>query len=152
MLRLQQVLELDPGYSEAIRVMALIALERGELDKALELAEQVYALQKGATTTSYHTLAKVHMALGNETEVRRLLQQRIEMAQHGFVQAILPANIYAWLGEMDAAFEWLEKAYEQHDQAFRLINVDPGWDWDNFRSDPRFARYEELLNIPNGDL
>jgi adenylate cyclase len=149
-LLLQQVLELDPGYSEAIRLMALIALGRGELDKALELAEQVYALQKGATTAAYHTLAKVHMALGNEAEVRRLLQQRIDMAQHGFVQAMLPANIYALLGEMDNAFEWLEKAYVQHDQAFRLLKVDPGWGV--FRSDPRFARYEELLNIPNGDL
>ncbi len=120
--------------------MALIALERGELDKALELAEQVYALQKGATTTSYHTLAKVHMALGNETEVRRLLQQRIEMAQHGFVQAILPANIYAWLGEMDAAFEWLEKEYDAYGAAgwgeYQLQRL-----YDNLRDDPRWLAH-----------
>ena len=107
-------------------------------------------MQKGATSSSHYTLAKVHLALGNEGEVRRLLQQQIEKAQHEFVQASLPANLYAWLGEMDNAFEWLEKAYEQHDPVFRLLKVEPSWD--PFRSDSRFARYEELLNIPTGEL
>jgi TolB-like protein/lipopolysaccharide biosynthesis regulator YciM len=148
--RLKQVLELDPGYSEATRLIAHVALERGELDRALELAEQVYAVQKGVTMASNWTLAKVHIARGNEGEARRVLQGLIDRSQHEFVQASVPANIYAWLGEMDSAFEWLEKAYEEHDPSFRLINVDPGFDI--FRSDPRFARYEERLNIPNGAL
>jgi adenylate cyclase len=148
-VRLKQVLELDPNFSDAIRLMAEISLVRGESDQALELAEQAYTLQKGSTAATY-TLALVHLGLGNEAEVRRLLQIQIDKDEREFVLAMVTANIYAWLGELDNAYEWLEKAYEQHDQAFRLLKVGSGWD--AFKADPRFARYVERLSIPDGEL
>jgi len=44
------------------------------------------------------------------------------------------------IGEKEAAFAWLEKAYQQHDPTLANLRVDPGFD--SLRSDPR---YPELL-------
>jgi len=40
------------------------------------------------------------------------------------------------LGQKDRAFEWLEKAYEDHDSGLVSIAVEPMFD--PIRSDPRF--------------
>lgn len=47
------------------------------------------------------------------------------------------ALIYAALGEKDQAFDWLEKAYEEHSVAMDHIKS-RRW-FDNLRSDPRFT-------------
>ena len=45
-------------------------------------------------------------------------------------------SIYACLGEKDLAFEWLEKAMAQHDNALMWIKVHPRLD--RLRDDPRY--------------
>ena len=35
------------------------------------------------------------------------------------------ALVYAWRGDRDRAFEWLERAYLQHDIALRNVKVEP---------------------------
>jgi len=46
------------------------------------------------------------------------------------------AAIYIALGEVQQAFSWLEKAYEQRSSFLRWLKVDPRFD--PVRSDPRF--------------
>ena len=58
------------------------------------------------------------------------------------------AVTYGVLGEKDRAFEWLEKAIEQHGAASPLltfIKVDPIWD--PLRSDPRFTDVLRRMNL-----
>lgn len=47
------------------------------------------------------------------------------------------ALLYAALGDKEAAFQWLERAYSAHDSQLQHIKVDPRCD--SLRSDPRFA-------------
>jgi hypothetical protein len=53
--------------------------------------------------------------------------------------------IYSGLGEKDAAFEWLQKAYVDRSMLLTFINVSPVFD--NLRSDPRFADLLQRLNL-----
>jgi hypothetical protein len=53
------------------------------------------------------------------------------------VPAIEIARIYAGLDEKDQAFEWLEKAYEEHSFVMAYLKADPKWE--NLRGDPRYA-------------
>lgn len=45
--------------------------------------------------------------------------------------------IYAWRGEKDRAFEWLDRAYEQHDSGMPRLRYDKTLA--PLRDDPRFA-------------
>jgi hypothetical protein len=49
--------------------------------------------------------------------------------------------VYAYRGESDRSFEWLERAYKQRDPGLPEIKTDPLFK--NLRHDPR---YTELLN------
>jgi adenylate cyclase len=147
--RLNQILELDPGYSEALRLKSILFRRQGKLEQALELAERVYAIQHGGVA-SPQTLALVHISMGNEAEARRVLRDVLEITKTQYVLAAVPAFIYAGLGEMDKGFEWLEKAYQEHDQGFRLMKV--ARHWDTFRPDPRFDEFVRRMNFPAGDL
>ncbi len=55
------------------------------------------------------------------------------------------ALIYAGLNEKDAAFEWLEKARENHEGYMALIRVEPMLE--NVRDDSRFADLLRRMNL-----
>jgi hypothetical protein len=56
------------------------------------------------------------------------------------------AEGYAWRGEKDKAFEWLERAYRQQDGGLASIKGDPLLA--SLRSDPRYAAVLRKLNFP----
>ena len=47
------------------------------------------------------------------------------------------ARVYAHLGQMDTAFEWLSKGVDQYDEFATRMNPDPSFDV--IRPDPRWA-------------
>jgi serine/threonine protein kinase len=56
------------------------------------------------------------------------------------------AEIHAHLGEFDAAFEWLEKAYAERNQMENLIFDEC---WDPLRDDPRFKALLKRVGLAN---
>jgi len=55
--------------------------------------------------------------------------------------------VYACLGEKDAAFAWLEKAYQSHAGALFDLKVHPAFQ--SFRTDPRFNDLLKRIGIPD---
>ena len=78
--------------------------------------------------------------MGRGDDARTMIQKLQEHVQKEGVGRYEIALIYAGLGEKDAAFEWLEKAFEQRTVYMLWLNVDPSFD--DLRSDSRF---EDLL-------
>jgi tetratricopeptide (TPR) repeat protein len=64
-----------------------------------------------------------------------------DYAQHADVAAM-----QLRVGELDAVFAWLEKAYTSHDATLMYLNADPRWD--PIRSDPRFADLVRRIGLP----
>jgi adenylate cyclase len=56
------------------------------------------------------------------------------------------AEVYAWRGEKDKAFEWLERAYRQQDGGITDIKNDLRLA--SLRSDPRYVAMLQRLNFP----
>jgi len=82
---------------------------------------------------------------GNKAEARALLKRLHGMA----AQAYVPPTSFAWihlgLGEIDSAFEWLDRAVDERDQYLMPIKsyafLDP------IRSDPRFLAPLLKMNL-----
>jgi hypothetical protein len=92
-------------------------------------------------------LARIAMAehtLGHANESQQALNELIAKdAQDGAYQI---AEVYAWRGEKDQAFAWLERAYRQHDGGLSDIKHD------NIvtalQSDARFAALLRKMLLP----
>ena len=67
-------------------------------------------------------------------------------AKHAQDSAYQIAQVFAWRGEKDNAFEWLERAYKQQDAGLSEIKGDPLLK--SLRADPRFNALLRKLKLP----
>ena len=88
-------------------------------------------------------LATAEHALGNAKESQQALDELI--AKHAQQSALRIAAVFASRGEKDMAFQWLDRAYRQHDWLLAYIKVMP---FDSLRSDPRYKLLLQKMNLP----
>jgi len=77
---------------------------------------------------------------GRTAEARDLLEALEMASRQRYVPPYALALVHAGLGDADATFEWLNRAYAARDVHLMFLTVDVKWD--RYRSDPRFG---ELL-------
>lgn len=89
--------------------------------------------------------ALAEYSLGHATESQRSLD--FLLTHHANVWGYQIAEIYAWRGEKDKAFEWLERSYRTHDGGLTYLPYDR---WlASLRGDPRFRTLLQKLKLPN---
>jgi tetratricopeptide (TPR) repeat protein len=139
MAAFQKVLELNPEYPGAHQDLALVYLAQSRPDAALAEMEQ----EKRDLWHSFG-LSILYHALGRQAEADVKLSEVIKNYQD--VAAFQIAEIYAYRGEADRAFEWLERAYAQRDSGLSQIKGDPHLK--RLKSDPRYAAFLEKMRLP----
>jgi len=133
-------LKISPDHELARGALAFLDLLEGHPESALARvdhlpADSIEHLQ--VTAIAQHDLA--HAA-----ESRRALD--LLLAKYASTSPSSIAEVYAWRGEKDLAFEWLERAYVLRDGGLGGMKVDPFLR--NLRSDPRFASLLKKMNLP----
>ena len=83
--------------------------------------------------------------MGNSDEARKILSQ-LQASSDKYVSPHSVASIYASLGELDQAFSWQEKAYEEREAS--LVWVKVAAESDTLRADRRFADLVRRMNFP----
>jgi len=126
---LHRVLELQPNSSYGLYHLTRLQLLEGQPEQALATARkidyEVFRLQ--GVAMAEHSLKDPQ---GSQQALDELI------AKHGQAAAYQIAQVYAWRGEKDLAFEWLERAYRQHDGG--LVDLKVGPLLESLRGDPRF--------------
>jgi hypothetical protein len=89
-------------------------------------------------------LAIAHHALGDTGASDAALQELSELhADHAAYQI---AEVYAFRGEIDNAFEWLERSYDNRDGGTTLMMLDPLLV--KLHDDPRWEPFLEKMGFP----
>jgi hypothetical protein len=73
---------------------------------------------------------------GRGGDARDVLATLEALSHKRYVPPYAMALVHAGLGDRDAVFTWLDRAFEAHDVHLVYLPVDPKWD--PYRSDPRF--------------
>ncbi len=115
--RYEHLLQLNPEYPGAHMRLGQVLLLQGRPQEALDMIRQ--------DSDPYWKNYAVPLALyslGQQAEADQALANFIKVHTDGPFQA---AEIYAWRGEKDQAFEWLERAYTARDSGLSELLDDP---------------------------
>ncbi len=133
-----RVRAIHPDYPGLSLVLGRIYMMRGDLENALLETE------KQPDEFYYrHQKANFLCMMDKEAEAQTLINELLETSADEVPGAM--ATVYAWRGEGDAAFEWLEKAFEKNDarpDSF-LGNL---W-WRRLTGDPRYSAFVEKIGL-----
>ncbi len=136
---LNKTLELSPEHPLARTTLARVYLAQARPQQALaEMEHQAELFWR------LYGLALAHHALGQKKESDAALAEMIEKDQD--TAAFQIAEVYAFRGEADRAFEWLERAYVQRDPGCPQVKGDPLMK--NIERDPRYAAFLKKMRLP----
>ena len=107
--------------------------EKGMFAEALELYKKAAEL----TGIPQPGLAITYAKMGRRSDAERVLGEVKAFAATHYFAGEEVASIYVALGDNDAAFQWLERAYNEHSGSLHGIVARPIFR--PLRSDPRFA-------------
>ena len=125
--------ELQPTAAASHRWLVFVAIQRGDGEAALREAQ----LEPDAAYRHFE-LALAHYARGDRPAADAALAELI--AKDRNIEAYQIAEVYAWRGETDKAFEWLQVAFDSHDTGMLFLLIDP-----LMRGLHHDARYNGLL-------
>ena len=147
MEQLQKILEMDPNYEAAQRLLGTVYEQQGLYDKCVEeyLKGRIVAGQKPESVESLRQAYKRAGMKGYWQEALKLAGSRVEK---GTISPYSIAVLHENLGDTDKAFEWLEKSYEDRSLWLAYLRYDPKLD--RLRSDPRYS--DLLRRIGLGEI
>jgi len=128
----RKLLALSPNWLSGHFNLAKVLLARN--DAAAALAEVQHEQSAFWRLTG---LALVHHAMGQQAQSDDALRELMDM--HAGGEAYQLAQVHAFRGRNDTAFEWLERAAAAHDSGLTFARVDPLLR--NLHADPRWSRF-----------
>jgi serine/threonine-protein kinase len=139
---LRKVLAIDPHFAFAHYGLGDVHAQQGRYEEALAEIEESIRLG-GSSVNHLAILSYVNGLAGREDAARRLLEEVSAWAARAYASPIWSAVAHLGLGELDAAMEWLERAFEQRDGSLILAAASP--EFDPLRGDPRFRALVERM-------
>jgi tetratricopeptide (TPR) repeat protein len=91
-------------------------------------------------------MAYAYAAAGRIDDARVILDRLNELAKENYVSPYSLARVHIGLGQIDEAFECVEKTYQERHGILTYLKVEPIFD--RLRSDSRFADLSLKIGLP----
>jgi adenylate cyclase len=135
----RRALQIAPATGSGHYFLGVALMLQGQHDAALgEFRKE--KLDDGQLEGS----AMVHFAAGRKAESDAQLAAAIR--HNATIWASEIARVYAFRGEKDRAFQWLNRAYEARDEDLYFMKDDPLFK--NLEGDPRYKAFLRKMNLP----
>ncbi len=132
---IDRIAALNPKYPGIGGGYSAAYLLKGDPKRAL--AE----LEKNPSFSDPVQKARIYFTLGDEAQSQAIIKELLTVADK-FPRAM--SSVYAWRGENDATFEWLEKAFQQGDG---FINFLGSAEMRGLVDDPRYPIFLEKIGL-----
>jgi len=134
--QIERTLELAPEFASAQACLERAYRLKGMYKEAVESARKAM-IREGATPRELAALEQSDAREAMKGVWLWRLKRREATARTREVSPYWFAAQYAELGNKDAAFEWLERAFKERDSELVSLKVDPAFD--DLRTDARYA-------------
>ena len=135
----RRVLAIDPHFGMAHWCLGMDYSQKRRYKAAIEECRKARLL--GGPRNVLTSIGYAYAMMGDKDRAQQTLKELRRLLRTSYSPPYAFAAIYTGLGETDAAFDWLGRAYEAHDVGLIWLKWDP--QFDNLRSDPRFR---DVLN------
>ena len=130
--------DLDAGYNWLNTSQAIVKVLEGNYTLALQLADSETNVEAKETA-----LATVYSMLGKPDRSQQALERLLRIPT---VRKYNIAGVYAYRGEKDLAFQYLEAACQQREPNLLYLKTDPLFT--GLRSDQRYNALLRKMNLP----
>jgi serine/threonine-protein kinase len=141
---LRRTIEMDANFSVAQWYLGWAYEQLGARREAIVQFERTVRLTQ-RKPSMLALLGHALAAANRRDEALAILRELNDRAKDQYVAAYPVAAIHAALGEPDAAFSWLNKAYDERDSWLDYVALDPRLD--GLRSDARFTGLLRRLKL-----
>ena len=135
----RKAIQLQPGGAGTWQVLALVEAKRGDGEAALRAATQ-----ESDPDWRAYAIALAQQARGDAKAADEALNALI--AGHSNDMSFQIATVYAFRGDADKTFEWLEQGYQKQDPG--VMSIVPNAFTRELRSDPRFGAFCKKIGVP----
>lgn len=144
--QLHKVIDMEANFPAARSVLGCVYVQKQMYDESLAEFERALQLVEGAPPVEASVklmMAQAYARAGRQSEARNILSAVADQP----VSSYVIAGVHAALGENDAAFQALDKAFKQRDMQLVSLKVDPTLD--GLRSDSRFSELVQRVGLPH---
>ena len=137
---LNRALEIAPEHEDALYFLGINLVASGHANDALALAKRSHH-----ELSALPFIALAQHDLGNVRESEAALEMLIAKGSRDSAYQL--AQVYAWRGDRDPAFEWLERSYVQRDAGLPGFQNDPLLR--KLHDDRRWKPFLKKMNLPS---
>jgi tetratricopeptide (TPR) repeat protein len=141
----KKLIELEPNFFGGYWLIGSEFWTKGSYEQAISKYQTAVALGGGQNVLV--NLGCLYGIVGERDKAQQVLNELQELSTSRYLLPYSIALVYAGLGEVDRAFEWLEKSYEQREGLLLALKHTasriPG-----FSSDPRLADLLRRIGLP----
>jgi serine/threonine protein kinase/Tfp pilus assembly protein PilF len=128
----KKAVEMDPNRTFARFSLGWTYILTGRYEEAIAISSKPGSDDPYLLAATGHAYA----LLGKRAEAQKMIERLKEQSTQRYVPPDIIAKIYIGLREKEQALDWLEKSYEDREDALIWLNSDPLFD--DLRSEPRF--------------
>jgi tetratricopeptide (TPR) repeat protein len=139
----RRVLEIDPDFPLARFFLGLCYAEEG---RPQESVQELRAAVRDRRAEMVAGLGYTYGRYGAKQEARTILEELVESSRQRYVSPALIAQVQVGLGDMEAALEWLGRAFEVHATELAWLRVRPFFE--RLHGEPAFDELLGRLGLP----
>ncbi|HEY2348122.1 MAG TPA: adenylate/guanylate cyclase domain-containing protein [Puia sp.] len=139
-------IELDAHSFLCYATAGCIHMALGQYDEAISCFEISLTLSNRHSFT-VHPFIWIYCITGGFDKARSLMNELKERSKSEYLSYVLTALSAAYLKDLDAAFDYLEKAFEDRDPSLILLKYEP-WVPEELKADPRFQKILDRIGFP----
>jgi serine/threonine-protein kinase len=139
-----ETFEIDEKYGRGFVFVGSAYLAKGDAEQALDWFRRGQGLD--TAVRSYDAMiVRALAALGRREEAEEILARLESESRQQYVRAEYLAMGHAAVGNLDRAFEALERAYQARSAGLIYLHLDPGYE--PLRADPRYKDLVQRIGL-----
>jgi eukaryotic-like serine/threonine-protein kinase len=149
--QLQSAMPKDPNYGDTYWSLGLAYEQKRMYPEAIAAFQKAVDLSKVSEANEgkpemLAALGHAYALGGKQSDAKAMIDKLAKLAaSHTYVSSYGVSLIYVALGDKETAFQWLERAFQERDENFIHLKVDPRLD--PIRSEPRFQQLLQRVNL-----